>query len=693
LVVCGAASAQTPTGETVEEVVVTGRRLEESGYRAERSDTGTRIDAALRDVPASIQVIPRQVIVDQALVRVGDAVRNVSGVVQSPGVFDQSDDYLIRGFPADRNLRNGFPDAGVDPMSDISYVERVEVLKGPASFLYGQVEPGGVVNVVTKRPTEAPAGSATLVLGSRDFRRAALDVSGPVGPGRALLGRLNLAHQAEDSHVDFTGARRLAVAAAFAWMPSAATRLDISADYLRSEQRGFPRLLFRSPNPLNRVYLDLPRSRYLGEPDDFAYYEQWRGDYVLTHELSRNWTLRHQAQALHSRNEAQATLSLGLRPDGRTLTRRVTGNANASESYRGQFEVVGRFATGRVGHDLLLGLELARERFTDTENSFAPPLGRPSYDIDIFEPVYRRPRGAFVPIPSAPEHDGRRNTAALVLQDQIALSDAVKLLVGGRFDRVESRSTNLRTGETIGADDEAFSPRAGLVWQPDRRLALYASYGRSFKTALGNFLPFDRQGAALSPTQGEQYEAGAKLDLLGGRLSATAAAYSITKTNIRVPDPREPQRSLAAGEARSRGVEFDIAGEIRHGWHLIGSLAHTDAQITEDTRLPVGSRLIGVPAYAASIWTAYRVQEGSWRGFGLGAGVRHQSAVETSLPNAIRLPAFTTVDATLFYETARHRFALSARNLLDEKYWLTNFIGDVYVRPPLTVTASVSSRW
>lgn len=256
----------------------------------------------------------------------------------------------------------------------------------------------------------------------------------------------------------------------------------------------------------------------------------------------------------------------------------------------------------------------------------------------------------------------------IYLQDQIALTDNLKLVLGGRYDGYEQNE--LRTNNPSLSDRQkgsAFSPRAGIVYQPTKQIALYTNYANSFQPQIGQSL----DGAAFVPERGTQYEVGVKADLIPGRLSATLAGYQISKTNVLTADPRNTNFSIQVGEQRSRGIEQDITGEILPGWDVIASYAYTNAEITQDNRFALGNRLINIPANTASLWTNYTVQQGSLQGFGVGAGVFFVDARSGDLANSFVVPSYTRVDASLFYKTGQFKAALNFKNLLDS----TSYVG------------------
>ncbi|MBD2036888.1 TonB-dependent siderophore receptor [Leptolyngbya sp. FACHB-321] len=658
-----------------EELVITGdREPAVDGYRAPTAATATKTDTPLRDIPQSIQVVPRQVIQDQQVTRIGDATRNVSGVTVLQGYGGSTDNYTIRGLTTSSNLRNGFRDDGFLTFTDPATIERIEVLKGPASVLYGQFEPGGVVNYVTKKPLSDPFYAAELQIGSYNFYRPSIDFSGPLTPDKSILYRLNLAYENAGSFRDFVNNEVFVAAPVFTFKLGVATSLTLEYEYVnvdRTFDRGFP----SEPE-----LFALPINRFLGEPSDRYKLTGNKPSLTIDHQFNPNLRLRtaFTAQIFEAgRSNAQAR-TFRLERDRQTLRRRYTASDEKVEDYGLQTDLVSKFNTGSVKHELLAGFELSRSTSDGVlrRTEFTP--------INIFNPVY----GSAIPtdLPPVFDSDRRNDSLGLYLQDQITLLPNLKLLLGGRFDFVELDIEDRLAGTTTNRNYNVFSPRVGIVYQPIEPISLYASFSRSFRP---NVFASTSSGDLLEPERGTQYEVGIKGELLDGRLSATLAAYNITKTNVATTDPNDLDFSIAAGEIKSRGIELDIVGRLAPGWNIIASYAHNDAFVSEDNNLPVGSRLVNAPRNSASLWTTYELQSGGLRGLGFGGGIFFVGDREAELPNTITLPSFVRADATIFYRRDTYRAAINFKNLFGTGYYEAQ--GSlVYPGAPFTVVGSFS---
>lgn len=672
-------ASETPPDQDSIELLVTG---EPDGYRIPNAITGTRTDTPLRDTPQSIQVIPQEVLEDQRVTRLTDALRNVSGVVQIGGFGGTTDQLNIRGFDAYDILSDGFQ--VIPGFTETANVEQIEVLKGPASILYGQISPGGIVNLVTKKPLSEPYFATDLSIGSFSFYRPTIDISGPLNPEKTLLYRLNIAYENAGSFREFVNSERFFIEPVFAWEISDRTDLSISLSYAYDN-----RTFDRGVVAFGRGIADIPISRFLGEPDDNSEVETFGIGYRLEHRFSESLTLRNAFQFISDDSLNYRAEPLELDEATGELIRNYRSNDTYAETYALQTDIVGKFATGSVQHTLLFGFDFSRQTSDYTRTQLLPEL-TPS--INIFNPVYSFLSPSNLADPTTREGFTETSTTdelGIFLQDQIAFSDNLKLLVGGRFDIVDQSSFFQEANSTSGSNSsnyaEAFSPRIGVVYQPIQPISLYASYSRSFQPNFGQ----RADGSLLEPERGTQYEVGIKADL-NNRLSATLAAYEITKTNIATPDPNDPDFSIPIGEQRSRGIELDIAGEILPGWNILASYGYTDAEITQSNDLPVGATAALVPEHKASLWTTYEIQEGNLQGLGFGLGLFYVAERPSYLGDEYILPSYFRTDTAIFYKRDNWKAAINIQNLFDVNYFDSINYGRVSVVPgaPFTVIGS-----
>ena len=625
------------------------------GYKASRSATATKTDTPIIDTPASIQVVPRDVIEDQGARRLIDVVRNTSGVQIHGSNGNRQDIIQIRGFSAYRLARNGFlsvPSYGDAGQLGLANVERVEVLKGPPSVLYGPADPGGLINIVTKKPEAEPQYSVTGRAGSFDFYRGDIDLNQPLTEDGKLLARFIASYQNSDSFRDrFIDSERIQVAPSLRWAPTSRTTVDLELEYYEQDQQNDFGLVAVDGNALA-----LPRERFLGEPGDRIKADELRVQTTIDHRFNDDWSLRTLARFSDTSQTPTQSYPFGLAADGRTLNRRFYDVHASWQNYALQANLTGQFETGPLEHQLLFGADGNSTRFeSESRSADLDP-------IDIFNPVYGATLGPF----SDPfKQDRRIDFYGVYLQDLISFGDHWKLLLGGRFDTAKTQFD--RNGvRATDKWDQAFSPRAGLVFQPIDDLSLYASYTTSFLPPLSG-ASFD--GEAFEPEEGEQFEIGVKRDWFDGRLSTTLAAYQLTRSNVSTADPQNPTFSIQVGEQRSRGVELDAAGELAPGWRIIGSLAYLDAEVTKDNTLPVGNQLINAPNWSGSLWTTYAFQDNPLRGLEVGGGVFAVGDRKADFDNRVDVDGYARVDLFARYDVNDNiGLALNIENLFDKKY-------------------------
>ena len=678
-------------GDDVIKIIVTGEQDE--GYAPSDATTATRTDTPLRDIPQSIQVVPQQVIEDQGITRIGEALRNVSGVTRQRDRTNASDRFTIRGFDQSRILRNGLrtgSSLGGTLATARNTVERIEVLKGPASVLYGQVEPGGVVNFVTEQPSREPFYDVAFTAGSFSYFEPSLDFSGPLTADESLTYRLNASYQSSDSFRDFVESDQAVIAPTLRYEFSDATSLTFDYLYLESSQT------YDEGLPIDPISFDLPRERTLSEPDDS--YENTTNSFYLTldHRFSESIRLRSGFGAeLSDIDETGFRVNgFGFDPETGDNSRQYVERDFNANNVSWQTDLISEFNTGSIEHQLLAGFELARSDSSESRADLFDPGDNP-FLINVFDSEYGTPIPAAEDRNIVGEFDNADNILGLYLQNQVALLPNLKFLIGGRYDfaRTENgfdfsfNDTDFSASNEF--DSEAFSPRVGIVYQPIEPVSLYASYSRSF---IPNSVT-TVDGDLIEPERGTQYEVGARAEF--GDVTVNLAAYDNTKTNITRTDPDNPDFSIPIGEVTSRGIELDVAGEILDGWNVIGSLFFNDASISEgDDNNPEDDTLINAPDSGASLWTTYEIQSGDLQGLGFGMGVFYVGDREAEIPNDVVLSSYVRGDASIFYRRDNWQAQLNFQNLFNTAYFdSTQNTGLIFPGEPFTVVGGVSVRF
>ncbi len=657
------------TGLTISVIQIVVIAEGDSDYFVPNSSTTTRTDTPILDVPASIQAIPQEVLEDQQVTDLGEALRNISGasVNSTEGRGFQIN---LRGFEGVPLFRDGFRlyspndngDAAGQGFPEIANIERIEVLRGPASILFGQIEPGGAVSIISKRPLDDPFYEVPLQAGNFGFLRPRVDLSGPLTGDNNLLYRLNVVYEHDEGFRDFDeDVDRFFVSPALTWKIGSRTDLNIQLEYLDDERPLDPGLV-----ALGDEVADIPRDRILGEPDDSIKSDFISTGYDLEYRFSDRWKLRNAFRYIRDKDDISATLSFpfigGLNETTGDLNRVFGEQEVTNETLALQTNVVGEFATGSIDHTLLLGVDLARYRLeSDSFTDFSLRV-----PINIFDPVYDA-----VPRPSRPDdpissEEIDTDSLQIYVQDQIELLDDLILVAGLNYETVSQETETTRSGNTTEEelDEDEFIPRIGLVYQPAENLSFYANYSRSFFPSAAVTV----DGDPLEPEEGEGFEVGLKSELFDRRLLATLAYFNLTKQNVATADPNDPRFSVATGEQESQGVELDLVGEISPGWNLIASYSYIDAEISEDNRFDEGNRLPGVPEHSASLWTTYEIQSGDLTGLGFGLGFNWVGDRQGDLDNSFELDSYFLTNAAIFYQRNNLRFAVNFQNIFDVFY-------------------------
>lgn len=663
-------------------ITVTGQALKDANdpyntdYNRSNAATATKTDTPIMETPMSIQVVPRAAIQDQQAVQIGDAVKNVSGVFPDFTWGGYSEGFMVRGFSS--NNGGSYLDGFRWPVSRISLanVERVEVVKGAASNLYGRIEPGGMINVVTKRPQATPYYSLEQRFGSYDFYQTLGDATGALNKDGSLMYRLNFEYLDKKSFRDFAFTDRVLVAPSVTWKISDRTQLDL--DFLYSnedtlEDHGVVASL------TTRRPVDIPISTFLGEPStDKSRTEIFYTGVSLKHAFSDNWAVRTRFN-MQQRNalDLQHPGTPGLNEATGMLNRAFFGGGSGSDTYFGTIDVTGKFSTWGVKHDVLAGLDHYSVTGDVSSYFFGPTIFRgPIQPISIYNPVYGLSGLNLDTAQKSQFLTSETDWTGVYFQDQITLFDKLHILGGGRYDWA-SQASGAAYGTTRTLADakasesslsnQRFSPRVGLLYQPWNWLSLYGNYVESLGAANAARNP---SGQVLQPEIAEQYEVGFKTEFFDKRLMSSVAFYDLTKQNLAVAMAGTPF-SQAIGEARSRGVEVDVAGKVTDGLNLIATYAYTDALILKGNN--AGNRLWNVPRNAGSFWAKYDLQQPALRGLSVGAGVYFQSQKEGDTANSFELPGYGRVDALVKYQLpiakAKTTLQFNVENLLDHKYY------------------------
>ncbi|MGG5890818.1 TonB-dependent siderophore receptor [Falsiroseomonas sp. HC035] len=688
--------ANEPTGEAVSLPLVQVQGLaagqRSRGLAAPTATTGSKTETPLAETPQAISVITRDQMDLRQVQGLSEAMRYSAGVrSDNYGENPRYDWFMLRGFTAhtDGVYLDGLRfDAGALTGKPEAWgLERVEVLRGPASVLFGQNAPGGIVNLVSRRPTDTPQGEVRLSAGSHDRLQGAFTSSGRLTEDGTWSYSLTGLLRQSDTQVDVTPDDRAFIAPALTWRPSADTRLTLLSHYQYDETLGSEFLPF-SGTVIPSAFGRIPRSRFTGEPSfDVFTRRQYGLGYEFEHRFDETFTVRQNLRYGHVDGDWRQTYGLGVQPDGRTLNRYAYESRRESTTFQVDTQLQTRFATGAVRHTLLTGLDYGRASF---ENAQFGAVGTP---LDLYAPVYGNVVTALSPLSNDLQ---TRDQLGLYVQDQMRYGNWV-LTLGGRQDWTTTETESRLRGVTTSAEDSAFSGRVGLVYLAPNGLAPYASYTTSFQPQLGT----TASGAAFRPTEGEQYEVGVKFQLPGRNSFVQAAAFEITQSNVLTSDPANRLFRVQTGEVRVRGFELEAVAEVTPALRVLGSYTYLDAEITQANDGTAGNRPNGVPAHTASVYGDYSFRNGALRGIGLGAGVRHVGNTPVGNANAGLVPSVTLLDAAIRFDLERlgpslrgMRFNLSASNLTDETYVATcDSASACFYGTGRTVLGTLSYTW
>lgn len=638
-------------------------------YRSLSATAATKTETALKDLPQSARVLTADMLRDAGVSRFADALDLGSGISRQNNFGGVWDSYAVRGFTGDPNygsdfLVNGFSSSrGYNGLRDSANIGSVEILKGPAAALYGRGEPGGIINIETKKPLFQPSYSIEQSIGSHQTYRSSADLTGPLSENLAY--RLNAAYEKGDSFRDGLSSKRHMVSPSLIWRLSDHTTLSYELEQFE-QQAYFDRGVVAVKGVLGLI----PNSRFLGETADGPLTVKSTGHQVFVqHDFNGDWSLQGGLAYRSSSMGGYSTEASALQSDGRTLWRQRRFRDFAAQDWSGRVELLGKVTTGALRHNLLFGID--GYRFVDDRLQLRKnPNAAAPYAIDIFQPVY----GGVQPTALAPSINTREQqwSKAFYAQDQIDLSTQWKALLGVRRDAYRQTITNyIKGGLRNHQELDATSPRAGLVYQPTNQISLYASTGKSFRPNSGIGINNESFPAETS----RSYETGVKFDSADGKLSSTLALYSIKKQNVLTLNPQDTNYSLAAGEVGSKGVELDVAGEVARKLQLSFSYAYTDAKVLRDNVLAVGGALADVPKQSANLLLVQSFNVGGKRA-SLGGGFNYvgERNGDVAISSTFKLPAYTTAKlVSSYWPMAKLRLSLDIENLFDKVYYPSSY--------------------
>lgn len=617
---------------------------------------------SIRDIPQSVSVFNQEVLTLSPITTVGDVIRFVPTASRDGSTLNAfGDTYLIRGFGASQTI-NGLGHNRVAHARDTANVERVEVLKGPASVLYGQMEPGAVVNVVTKQPLDEFYSEFGVEYGRYNDQRYTVDITGPIANG--VKGRLNVAYRNAETFMDFWDLEHLFVAPNLTFELTPATTMTFEGVYSTNDwgsfQNGTPAQGAFLPNP-NGEY---PKSFNPDEPDiGFTVRDSVDANLRVTHEFSDS--LRARASYTYTRNEAdfQETFVVGLADDFRTLSRFMfVGRNGEEEDHNFLFDVAGDFATGALDHRYVVG-------FSYREFDGSRPARFVAIDgLDLFDPVYGLTPN---PDPDLPDFFQQFEATEFFIQDRISIGDRLHLLAGVRYTDAGQDTNSIDTEGNSSPDtldEENWSTQIGFLYDVNDEISVYGNRSESFVPQFGT----SSGGAPFDAETGTQYEIGGRFAI--GDLQANTALFLIVKDNVQTSDPDNPGFDSALGEVEARGFEFSLLGDIRPNWMFGAAYGYVDTEITENFDGVAGNRLRNTPENTVSMMTRYDFTSAPLDGLGLGGTVEYVDSRFGNDDNTFEMPSHTRVDLAAYYTfNDRVQADVFVNNVFDEEIYSEGF--------------------
>lgn len=661
-----------------------------AGYLARQSASGTKTDAPLIETPQSISVVTADQIAATKATSVTDALNYTPGVVSQSGAFSRmADDFMIRGFNVANgnsgSLRDGMKfqsnvyDGGQEPYG----LERIEVLRGASSMLYGQLGPGGVVNAISKRPTADPLHEVSVEYGRYGRKQVSTDHGGALTGDGVLSYRLTGLLREADNWVDGTNDDKRYIAPALTWRPDATTSLTLLGGYQEADTKFASPLLYGDVDGGT-----IPRSLFLGEPG-FDRYESdvYHLGYVFEHSPTDAVTLRSAARYYHAKVSWDYMMANLAPVTNGLLYRLASKRFEESSGVTADNAVEIKVATGPVDHTVLTGVDYYHRRYDSHRYR-----GTGYVPLNVDDPVYRG-----VPTISYAVDRGSDNTSDQIgayVQDQMRIDDRWVVVLGGRYDISDSEVRSYQTGTRSTQSERAFTGRAGVVYLFDNGVAPFVSISQSFEPVLGTD---PATGRPFDPSEGLQYEAGIRYQPDGRDLLLSASVYSLTQTNVLTYDAAA--QPYQQGKVESRGIELEARARFG-ALSVIGAYTYTDARVTESADASaIDQQVALVPFHTVSLWADRTLDDLGLTGVSVGIGARHTG--ETNIPGfSGNVAGYTLVDARLGLDLgalspglAGASLALNARNLLDKDYYTCVSEDGCRYGAPMTWTATLSYRW
>ncbi len=689
---------------SLQEVEIVGRK--EEGYKNTSTFIGSKTQTNIKDLPQSVSYVTKELILDQGLMRVGETVKNFSGVSQ----FTFYDDITIRGFRinggSNTQLVNGMRStSGFWKQPLINYLERVEVLKGPSSALFGNASPGGVVNRVTKKPLDINRNSMSFSVGSFNNFRGLADFTGPANKSKTLLYRLNLGYEDAQNFRDLQFDKNIVVAPSLSFIASEKTRVNLDLVFNNSSSR-----LDRGQSTFENDLYSTPISRSLNTANDYLKEQTYTITTSLNHQINKDISFNASYMKTgynEDLTEHRSSNSYALDGDGNTIGTMVGRQVFIRKRTRFVDNLSAYFniqkTTGKLTHKLVLGYDYAQETLPAggsqlTANGYKNAANTGS--ISRFNPANK---GAYLldkngnPVPNVSHFDLENPINSQTMQDmskyfyaqrsfdptlyhlngfyaqdQITLGK-LEAMIGIRYE-VYTDFENYKKENEEKVKQNVLLPRLGLVFKANENMNFYGTYVEGYNPQTASTISNPNAGGPFDPLISSMVEFGMKSDWFNKRLELTTGIYKIDQKNTLYQVPGENDLLEQIGKETAKGVEFDVTGRILMNWSIMASYAYNVAEITESpNEEDLGRQKPNAPKHQGNLWTKYEFDQGALTGLGVGFGANFVTERNLSLSEAQTIPGYNVMNAALFYTTGNVRLQLNVNNLADKTYWVGGY--------------------
>ncbi|NVJ53193.1 MAG: TonB-dependent siderophore receptor [Campylobacteraceae bacterium] len=643
----------------------------QSYYKTEATSV-TRTNTPLLETAQSVQIVTDDLLDDMSMVSLDDTLDYVSGISRQNDFGGVWDNFSIRGFSGHENtgismLKNGFADnRGYNAPRDAANIESIEVLKGPSGALYGNSEPGGTINIVTKQPKFTNKNSITIMVGSDDFYRLAADLTGPLSESFAY--RLNVAAEKKESFRDYVESERYVVAPSFLWLLNDNTHLTYMGEYIKQDA-----LFDRGIVAFDGDFDVIDHKTFFGNPDDDnMVLKNFTHQLKLEHDFSNNWSTK--VGLAYKTGDFKGTGAevkpfVNVNTDSLLLRSRYKDFESDDISF--QADVKNVSTINGLKNTLLFGVESYRYELDFALYNLNNTVRMDNIRTNPTYTTLATGKGTII----KDEHQVQKGMAFFA-QDELAFSDSWRLLVGLRYDKIDTQLDRYKKGTSSSQNDYALSPRIGLTYLINPNWSWYATSGKSFRPNSG----VDKSGNTFDAEEGISLETGLKFESDDKNMGASLALYRIDKENVLTGSDPSGVYSVAAGEVRSQGIEFDISGKLYSHIKINANYTYTDTEVTKDTGGAVdwssgevvnleGKALSNVPKHSGALLLMWEDDLANNSSYGIGSNVVYVGKREGNYINSFRLPDYTTVGLLSYWQANKNlKFRFNINNIFDEEY-------------------------